>query len=148
MLPRINRAQSRVLANLLDDRRMVRLIEQEALRPGSAYTLTHMLDDVRRGLFSELAATSVSIDPYRRGLQMQFLSLADAKLNPPPASPNTPAFLRREPLSDVAAAQLRGELTTLRADVERAMSRAADRSVRYHLIGLQNRIDHVLDPRG
>lgn len=145
MIARITRAQARVLGTLLDNSRMDRLLNTEALgAQGGAYTLTRMLDDVRAGIFGELTASSVSIDPYRRSLQMAFLSQVDGKLNPPPV-PATARF-RPTPLSDAAAAQVRGELATLRAQVQAAMAKAADSATRYHLIGVQARIDEILDP--
>src|SRR5690606_33063722 len=47
MVNRINNAQGRVLNNVLNDQRMNRLLEQEALNPRDAYPLSNMLDDLR-----------------------------------------------------------------------------------------------------
>ncbi|HWJ21429.1 MAG TPA: zinc-dependent metalloprotease, partial [Gemmatimonadaceae bacterium] len=58
MIARITGAQERVLNNLLDDGRMNRLLEQEAIAKSTksdAYPLAAMLDDVRRGIWSELS---------------------------------------------------------------------------------------------
>jgi hypothetical protein len=154
MIERINRAQTRVLANLLDDGRLVRLIEQGALDPRGAYTITQMLDDVRRGLWSEIHAGRPAIDAYRRELQMDYLSLVDRKLNPPANREGpTPEQLRRFgvrvlPLSSDAKSQLRGELVTLRAEIRRAAPRASNRETQRHLQGAIARIDQILDPRG
>ncbi|MGH7720032.1 MAG: zinc-dependent metalloprotease, partial [Gemmatimonadaceae bacterium] len=85
-LSRIRRAQEGVLESLLNDDRMDRMIEFEALANGApVYTLAQMLTDVRRGIWSELAAGTVRIDPVRRALQRSYLELADEKLNPRPA---------------------------------------------------------------
>ncbi len=69
MIARINRAQGRVLSSLLNDERMNRLLDTEALDGGRSYTLADLLDGIRRGIWTELADGSVRIDPYRRGLQ-------------------------------------------------------------------------------
>jgi hypothetical protein len=150
MINRINGAQGRVLARLLDDQRLNRLIENQALvsDPQTVYSLADMLDDVRRGIFSELEGR-VAIDPYRRGLQNVFLTRMDEKLNPKPDDENTPQFQfgpPAPPLSEDAKAMLRGELVTLRGQIQRAIPRAANRETQLHLQGAEHRIDEILDP--
>ena len=151
MITRINTAQARVLTTLLDDGRMNRLLEQEAVNRAGAYPLAAMLDDVRRGIWAELYTASPSADAYRRELQSDFLDQIDRKLNPPPAPTTAQVVLfpgqpRPQPLSDDAKSHLRGELTTLRADIQRAIPRTADRPTRLHLQGAIHRIDDILDP--
>ncbi len=151
MLKRINGAQSRVMNNLLDDSRMNRLLEQEALNVRAAYPLSSMLDDVRRGIWSEVYSSAPRADAYRRELQGSFLSLMDRKLNPPPPPPGqaaSPFGRRADPLSEDAKSQLRGNLTTLRTDLQRAASRTSDRSTRLHFQGAIHRINNILDPKG
>jgi len=156
MIARINGAQNRVLTNVLNDGRMNRLLEQEALNPGSAYSLAAMLDDARRGIFAEVyGGGAPNADVYRRALQSSFLTTIDRKLNPPPAPAaaaggggggfGQPAAA---PLSDDAKSHLRGTLMTLRADIQRAVARTTDRPTRLHLQGALTRIDNILDPRG
>jgi hypothetical protein len=153
MITRITNAQARVLRSLLDDGRMNRLLENESLAPAKsdAYSLASMLDDLRRGVWTELSQSSVSIDPYRRTLQNEFVSQVDRKLNPPPttatAQPNFPGFTPPAPLLQDARSELRGELVTLRAEVRRAIPRAADRETQLHLAGVDHEIGDVLDPR-
>ena len=99
---------------------MNRLLEQEAVmrNSGESYALSRMLDDLRQGVWSELASTSPTIDGYRRELQLDFLSLIDRKINPP----TTTVVVQQQfgtppaPLSDDAQSQLRGELVTLRGE--------------------------------
>ncbi|MEO5589644.1 MAG: zinc-dependent metalloprotease [Gemmatimonadaceae bacterium] len=152
MIRRINGAQTRVMNNLLDDGRMNRLLEQEALAstPSDVYVLARMLDDTRAGIWSEISASRPKIDAYRRELQMDYLSLIDRKINPPPANPNAQQQQQfgppRPPLSDDAKSQLRGNLVSLRSEVQRAISRAGDRSTQLHLQGALHRIGIILDP--
>ncbi len=151
MIARINGAQSRVLASLMQDGRLNRLLEQEAINPGGAYPLSAMLDDVRRGIWSEVYMSSPDADAYRRELQSDFLAAIDRKLNPPATAPGAgggggfgaPAA----PLSDDAKSQLRGTLATLRTDIQRAIPRTTDRSTKLHLQGAVHRIDGILDPK-
>ena len=81
VLDRIRTAQQRVLATLLAAPRMARLVEQEALDGAAAYRPTDFLADVRRGIWRELEAGSVQIDPYRRNLQRAYLELISDKIN-------------------------------------------------------------------
>ncbi len=153
MITRITNAQARVLTSLFNDGRLNRLIENEALatNKGDAYSLASMLDDLRRGVWAELAQSRVSIDPYRRTLQNQFLAQVNAKLNPPPASatpvPQFPGFTPPAPLLEDAKSQLRGELVSLRADIRRTVPKASDRETRLHLEAADHEIGDILDPK-
>ena len=153
MIARINNAQNRVLTSVFNDGRLNRLLEQEALDKANAYTLAAMLDDLRRGIWSE-AYTGRAADAYRRELQNDFLSQIDRKLNPPA----TPAAGQgggggggfgqpQAPLSDDAKSHLRGTLVQLRTDLQRAAGSASDRATRMHFQGAAHRIDEILDPR-
>jgi hypothetical protein len=152
MIGRITNAQGRVLVSLLNDQRLNRLIENEALAgSGDAYSLAAMLDDLRRGVWTELAQSRVSIDPYRRTLQNRYLDEIDNKLNPPPPSttpaPQFPGFTPPAPLLADARSQLRGELVSLRGEIRRAVPKAADRETRLHLEAADHRIGEILDPK-
>jgi hypothetical protein len=156
MLTRIGNAQNRVLSSVLQDARMNRLLEGEALASvsgGDAYSLGDMLDGLRMGLWSELNAGSVKVDPYRRRLQNEMITQLSRKLNPP-----APAAAAggggggggfggaAQPLSEDARSQIRGELVTLRDQIRSSISKAADRETRLHLQGAEHRITEVLDP--
>ena len=155
MLARIGNAQNRVLGSVLNDGRLNRLLEGEALskNPNDVYSLADMLDDLRKGVWSELGEGSPKIDAYRRQLQNDFLAQIDRKLNPPPAAPATPGGGRggfgppQAPLSEDAKSELRGELVTLQAEVRRATPRAADRETQLHLAGADHRISEILEPK-
>jgi hypothetical protein len=154
MLSRIGNAQNRVLSSVLNDGRMNRLLEQEAMARNSAdvYSLADMLDDVRKGIWSELSEGSPKIDAYRRQLQNNYLTQIDRKLNPPPTPPNAvpagPFFGQPQtPLSEDAKSELRGELVTLQAEIRRATPRASDRETQLHLSGADHRISEILEPK-
>jgi len=142
MLTRITNAQGGVLFNLLSDRRLNRLLENEALAPNKseAYSLVSMLDDLRRGLWAEVFEPRVTIDAYRRVLQDQFLRGVDLTLNPAPSN-------SAQSLSLDARSELRGQVVTLREEVRRAIPRASDRETKLHLEGADHRIGQILDPK-
>jgi hypothetical protein len=153
MLTRIGNAQNRVLAALLQDARMNRMLDGAATakNAGDVYSLLDMLDDVRKGVWSELGAASTRIDPYRRELQMNYITTMDRKVNPPPApvaapgapvNPNAPA-----PLSEDARSQVRAQLVTLKAEIHAAAGKSGDRETRAHLENAEHRIGEALDPK-
>src|SRR6185312_1430541 len=130
MIRRIDNAQARILSSLLDDQRMNRLIGDEALATNKrdTYTLVNMLDDMRHGIWSELASSRVAIDPYRRALQNTYLTQIDRKLNGAATTAARAGFgPPQPPLSDDAKSALRGELVSLTADIKRASGNATDR---------------------
>jgi hypothetical protein len=152
MLTRIGNAQNRVLNALLQDARLNQILEGEALakNPSDVYSVTEMLDDVRKGVWSEIA-TGAKIDPYRRTLQMNYITTMDRKVNPPPApagaaaapvNPNAPA-----PLSEDARSQVRAQLVTLKSEIHAAISKTSDRETRAHLENAEHRIGEALDPK-
>ena len=89
---------------------------------------------MRLGVWSELTS-SQTIDPFRRNTQRVYLDTINNRLNGGTA-----------PSGEVRAL-LRGELRTLREQLEAAAPNTADRATRYHLEDSIDMIDQVLDPR-
>ncbi|MEO7362281.1 MAG: zinc-dependent metalloprotease, partial [Gemmatimonadaceae bacterium] len=152
MITRINNAQARVLTALLNDGRMNRLLEGEALatNKNSVYTLSGLLDDLRRGVFSEIYAGQ-SIDAFRRELQSDYLTQIERKLAP--AAPAAAGGggggfggAAATPLSDDAKSQLRGSLVTLKSDLQKAVGKG-DRGTQLHVLGAIKRLDDILNPK-
>ncbi|HUH12268.1 MAG TPA: zinc-dependent metalloprotease, partial [Longimicrobiales bacterium] len=153
VIARIRGAQSRVLRTLLNDQRLNRLIEYEALAaPGRrAYTVADLVGDMRQGVWTEVLRGPVRVDVYRRNLQRAYLEAVDAELNPPPArenQPPSPFGPRRPPRfnSDVRPV-LRGELRELDRLIARAIPRAQDAMTRLHLEDVRMEIERILDPQ-
>lgn len=149
----IGSAQSRVLTALLDDDRLNRLSDYEALAGNRerVYTLGEMLGDVSRAIWSELSSASVSIDPFRRSLQRAWLAQADTKLNSAPGmiitvSPSRAARASLGAVNSDVRALMRGELLTVELAITSALPHAADRTTRLHLLQSREEIRHILDP--
>lgn len=140
-IQRVGNAQAQVLSNLLNNQRMARLIEFEALAPRGqqVYKLNEMLRDLRGGVWSELGNSSVRIDAVRRHLQNAYLDQVDAKIN-------VARDERNRPPAD-AQALLRRELTALDATLRNALGRAGDEVTRAHLEHSRVRIARILDPK-
>ena len=133
-IERIQSLQGRHLASVMNDSRMIRLIEDEAFRGSDAYTISEMLTDVRQGIWSELPSVS-SIDVYRRNLQRTYLSLIHEMMESDDSSING---------SDIKA-MLRDEIQTLKGQVDNAVNRSGDRATQVHLRDVQTRIERLLD---
>ena len=103
-IDRIHTAQNRVLTQLLNSARFARLLEQETLDGNLAYSPVEFLASVRKGIWKELDAPAVKVDPYRRELQRSYLKAVDTKINPVErAATPTPAQLPeglRDPARD------------------------------------------------
>jgi len=162
-ISRINGAQSALLNSLLQDAKMTRLIEHEALakNPSDVYTLTELLTDVRHGVFSELQSSGApKIDIYRRGLQRAYLTLVGNKINPPPV--NAAAAGGRgggggggrggaaAPPSNTGEikAMLRGELKVLDAEIAAALKKSPDVVTKRHLEDARHQISEIVKPKG
>jgi hypothetical protein len=135
---RIQRAQASVLGTLLSPSRLNRLIEYEALatNPRDKYTVAEMLSDLRRGVWSELTASSPSIGVHRRNLQRAYLDTVGGYVQ----------AAARGTTSD-ARPLLRGELMELDRQVGAALARTPDAMTRLHLRDVQFQIDRILNPR-
>ncbi|HXF96206.1 MAG TPA: zinc-dependent metalloprotease [Gemmatimonadales bacterium] len=150
---RVRVRQTALLTTLFQDARLARLAEQEATLPaGRAYTLSDLFRDVRRGVFTELAAARPSVDPYRRNLQQAFVDQMQRLIGTPlqaPAPPGAgqvPGFTPAVRPAD-ARALARLELQEIQAAARTALPRAQDRATRAHLTDLIARIDQILNPR-
>lgn len=152
---RINQQQASVLSGLFNDRRLERVVEFGNVdeRGANAYPLSELLADVRRGIWSELSASRVTVDVVRRELQRSYLLQVAAKINPTP--PTLPAglpaafaalFAPARATSDVRSV-FRSELRRLDTDLARAIPRAANRETRAHLEDARDQIRRVLDPK-
>ena len=154
-MERIRTQQLRVLSTLLNDDRLSRVIEFEALAtsPREVYAIGDLMGDLRRGIWEELTAPRVAIDPFRRNLQRSYLELIDRKLNPPASQPRVvpgpggqPTMITSPRPSNDARAFIRGELVELDAAIRAALSRTADRTTRLHLQDARQEIRRILDP--
>jgi hypothetical protein len=146
---RIRQAQAGVINTLFNEARLNRLIEYEALLPaGRAFTIANLLASTRTAAWSELAASRVTIDVYRRNLQRAYMESIERLITPPaadaagaaagPGGAATPRFN-----SDIRPA-MRGHLVDLRAAANDALPRAANDMTRLHLRDVVMEIDRLL----
>lgn len=70
---RIKVMQERTLSSLLSDRRLYRMVENEAINGNAAYSISELMKDLERGIYSELSSGR-KIDLYRRNLQKVYVA--------------------------------------------------------------------------
>ncbi len=148
---RIRKLQTRTLNRILKTGRMTRLIENETLNGAKAYTLVNMMQDLRKGIWSELYSRK-TIDAYRRNLQRAHLDRLDFLLNKAKNQKghNNGGYFKQTAVnisqSDIKSV-VRGELKRLKTDSKRALSIAKNNISRYHLQDVLDRINTILDPK-
>jgi hypothetical protein len=148
-LERVRRYQENVLEDLMDAQRMARLLEAEALYQDT-YTAVEMMDDLRRGIWSEVY-NGRNVDPYRRNLQRAYLERSEQLMTEelPSVSARSREFYGWTDVdvsqSDIRAI-LREQLNMLHEDVKRAARRNVDRSTALHLEDVSYRIEKILNP--
>jgi hypothetical protein len=146
-LERIRGIQVTSLNGILDWGRLGRVIENEALNGNDAYKITELFDDLRKGIWTELAAGR-TIDVHRRSLQRAHIERLELLLTG--NEPNLPAQFRAfaGPQINVSQSDIRpmarGELKTLQSQVRGAIGRTSDRMSRIHLEDVLARIEKIL----
>lgn len=127
----IGSMQSRMLGNLLRRDRLERMIENEALNGNEAYSLTAMLSDLRKGLWSELSGTK-PIDAFRRNLQRAHVERLVALMEQDAGN-----------RSDISAA-VRAELKFIQSTAGSASARYSAGIMQYHLKDIEEMIESIL----
>ncbi|MFQ5570808.1 MAG: zinc-dependent metalloprotease [Rhodothermales bacterium] len=148
-MDRIRRYQVGAVNTLLDPQRLARIMEAEVMNGDDTYTCAEMLTDLRTGIWSELR-NGAAIDPFRRNLQRGYLErlefLMTREASPVPSFFASFGFTNIDVSQSDIRAYVRGELETIKRDVNRAMTRTRDQMTRLHLRDVLVRIDDILDP--
>lgn len=131
---RIMQSQRAMLMQLLSDDRIRRMAEIETTHGAEmdVYRVSHMLRDVRQGVWAELDTARPNIDLYRRNLQRAWVDVVHARLH----SNN---------LSGETRALLRGNLRLINTQIGRQIGNAANAETRMHLEDMRDEIIALLD---
>lgn len=135
---RIQSLQTGSLGNLLDEDRLKRMVENEEVNGKEAFTAIQLMNELRKGIFSELYS-SRKTDAYRRNLQRSYVDIA-ADYVQLIKGDNGNNILK----SDIIAL-MRGELEQLRRDLKARRIGTNDSLTRYHWNDLIARIDIALN---
>ncbi len=126
--------QTLMLNILLNDARLRRLMDKEAVPSGPAYTVTQLVSDLQNGIWSELDAPAPAVDIYRRNLQRGFLQTLKPRL-----------------MSDTGKSEFRpvvmASLRALQPKVNIALGKAKDPATLVHLRDCRNEIENMLNPK-
>ncbi len=146
-LNRIRSLQSSYLNRVLDFGRMARIIENEAINGGNAYSLIEMMTDLRKGIFNELY-TNESVDAYRRNLQLAYIDRINYIMNEEQNS--IPSWARSRVTSiKVSQSDIRtvaiGQLIELKKDIKKSIKRTNDKMSVLHLKMISKKIDKIMD---
>jgi hypothetical protein len=148
----IGNIQDNALNRLFSTNTLNKLIQAEAKNGSQAYTITELFNDLKRGIWSELAAKR-PIDVYRRNLQKSYINILSNLLNPPSSSPPaitgpgiTITISSGPDKSDIKSV-VRAHLAALKNEVNAAAAAIADPMSKYHLQDVSKRIDNALNPK-
>jgi hypothetical protein len=130
---RIGKVQTRYLNNVLDNERLLRMVENEALNGDKAYTASDMLNDLQNSLWSELK-TGKTIDVYRRNLQKAYVDRMGELLYPE----------KDECMNSDIPSLVRATLVELKKMIKSGVGRQSGIS-KDHLSDMLSRIDKVLE---
>ena len=130
---KLGRYQDRNLATLLNYRTLERMIEAEVIQD-NFYPASDMISDLRIGIFSEARSTK-NVDLQRRKLQKSFIKRLGSLMSDKSAKS-----------TDISSI-VRGELTTLKYQLNTASKRAINKISKYHYKDLIVNINNILDPK-
>jgi len=144
--------QDKMLAQLLSDATLNKLVLFADDDPGLAYTPATMLGELTRGIWCELY-TGKPIDSYRRNLQKIYVERVANLLGaegPQPAPliniPGmTPAPRGMNKTTD-AISVLKGQAQSLLRDIRAGLARQTDEPTKLHLQDCADRLNHTLYP--
>ena len=144
--------QDNILNRILATRSLSKLIDANAEQGNSAYSITDLFADLKKGIWSELPGRG-KIDVYRRNLQKSYINILDELLNPPKSSGSSGIIILLGAGSTVSMEKsdiisvVRAHLVSLRSEVRAAAAGISDPMSRYHLQDIIIRIDNSLNPK-
>ena len=147
----VGNVQVSILNNLLSAPRLNRLATCSNRFGSGTYQLDAMMDDVKKGVWSELK-TKKAIDGYRRNLQKAYVEALINIINQPAPQPGSMSgfnamFNVNARATDVASVA-RAQLESLKTEITAAIPGTSDKMSKYHLQDVAERIKKALDPKG
>lgn len=145
---RVQGVQTSTLKSLLTKARLLKLSTSNTRFQNASYSLHDMMEDVRKGLFTELSAQKAT-DIYRRNLQKSYVSTLGDLIHPAPTAAaagfsfnaGAPVDVENSDILSEAKAQLRKLAASLKA------TSSSDAASQNHYTDLQDRIKMILDPK-
>jgi len=144
---RIQSIQTNTLKSLLEKGRLLRLNTSYTRFNNTSYALHDMMEDTRKGLFSELA-TQKATDVFRRNLQKTYVSQLGELIKPTASYVSAPIPYKAGPVdienTDVVS-EIKIQLKKLAAALKTNTSN--DVATQNHYDDLKERIKKILNPK-
>jgi hypothetical protein len=132
-LEMIAKYQNRSLKTLLNAKTLKRMMDAQVIQENN-FAAIDMVETLRKGIFSETYATK-NVDVYRRNLQKSFISGIKNLMND--------AAIKNTDISSI----VRGELTTLKYQLNSASKRAVNKITKYHYKDAVVMIEAIIEPK-
>jgi hypothetical protein len=129
----ITQYQNRFLKILLNTKTLKSLIDAEVIQENN-YAAIDMVGDLRRGIFSETRVIK-NVDLHRRNLQKSFINRMSSLMKD--------ASIENTDIPSI----IRGELTTLKNQLNSASKRTVNKMTKYHYMDSVILISNILDPK-
>ncbi len=143
--------QDNILNRVLNLNTLNKLLNAEATLGVNAYQITELLNDLKKGIMTELSARKL-VDIYRRNLQKSYVNILCKLVNPPkPTTTGSIGGFTNNASSSVDKSDIRsvvrGHLASLKNEINAAAAGTADLMSKYHLQDLSKRIDNALNAK-
>jgi len=144
----VSNVQVNVLNSLLSAARLNRLAMSSGRYGAETYTIDNMMDDVKKGVWSELSSKKPT-DVFRRNLQKAYVEALITLINPAPSAsgPGQPSQMNVNTKNTDVVSVARAQLNALKTQVDAAIPGTSDKISKYHLQDVSFRIKKALDPK-
>jgi hypothetical protein len=132
-LEMVAKYQNRSLRTLLNAKTLKRMMDAQVIQENN-FAAIDMVAALRKGIFSETYTTK-NVDIYRRNLQKSFIAAMKRLMND--------TSIKNTDISSI----VRGELTTLKYQLNSASKRAINKITKYHYKDAVVMIKAVIDPK-
>ena len=132
-LEMVAKYQNRSLRTLLNAKTLKRMMDAQVIQENN-FAAIDMVATLRKGIFSETYTTK-NVDIYRRNLQKSFIAAMKRLMND--------TSIKNTDISSI----VRGELTTLKYQLNSASKRAINKITKYHYKDAVVMIKAVIDPK-
>ena len=142
----VSNVQVNVLNSLLSAARLNRLAMSSGRYGAETYTIDNMVDDVKKGVWSELSSKKPT-DVFRRNLQKAYVEALISLINPAPPSSGPGQQMNVNTKNTDVVSVARAQLAALKTQVDAAIPGTSDKISKYHLQDVSFRIKKALDPK-
>jgi len=132
-ITRVTSRENGIVASLLSEARIQRLLDNEAQNGADAYSVSQLAADVQAGVWDELKQSHPSVDVYRRSLQSNYLVMIDSRINGSGATKSDLGGIERENLRKLAKL------------IDKSIPRAANEATAIHLKEARRVINLIMD---